>query len=215
MEIPIDDGDGTGAGLMTDRTPALDSAVATGNAAVVIPTFNERDNIPKLIAALLGLYPDIHILVVDDHSPDGTSAAVRELQQSHGKLMLLERMRNPGFANSYRDGFRHVLAGTLVPGGDHHGRGFLARPRGDRPSAGHTGRPRCGPGLALYRGRQRAELELAPAAAEPGREFLCPHRAGPVRPRRDRRVSYACAARPSKGCPSRRPLPTGTPSWWS
>jgi dolichol-phosphate mannosyltransferase len=83
---------------------------ATHSAVVVIPTFNERQNIPNLIGALFGLYPDIKILVVDDHSPDGTSDAVRELQLCHANLMLLERMRNPGFAASYRDGFRQVLA---------------------------------------------------------------------------------------------------------
>ncbi len=84
--------------------PAMQSAV------VVIPTFNERENIPNLIAALFALYPDIRILVVDDHSPDGTSDAVRKLQPAHAGLMLLERMQNPGFAASYRDGFRQVLA---------------------------------------------------------------------------------------------------------
>ena len=84
--------------------------MATANAAVVIPTFNERDNIPKIIKTLLGLFPDIHVLVVDDHSPDGTSDVVRSLQPQYPNLMLLERMQNPGFAASYRDGFRQVLA---------------------------------------------------------------------------------------------------------
>jgi len=83
---------------------------APGNTVVVVPTFNERANIGKLIEALFQLYPQIHVLVVDDHSPDGTSDAVRSLQAHHGNLMLLERMQSPGFAASYRDGFSQVLA---------------------------------------------------------------------------------------------------------
>ena len=76
---------------------------AMQNAVVVIPTFNERQNIPNLIGALFGLYPEIRILVVDDHSPDGTADAVRDLQPCHANLMLLERMQNPGSAASCRD----------------------------------------------------------------------------------------------------------------
>jgi dolichol-phosphate mannosyltransferase len=92
------------------KSARFGSIPAAQNAVVVIPTFNERENIPNLIGALFGLYPDIRILVVDDHSPDGTSDAVRELQPRHPNLMLLERMQNPGFAASYRDGFRQVLS---------------------------------------------------------------------------------------------------------
>ncbi len=79
------------------------------NTAVVIPTFNERENISRLVEILAGLYPDIHILVVDDRSPDGTAAVVRQLQPLYPNLMLLERTRNPSFAESYRDAFRKLL----------------------------------------------------------------------------------------------------------
>ena len=80
------------------------------DALVIVPTFNERDNIPKITAATIGLYPEIHLLVVDDHSPDGTSDVVRALQPQYPNLMLIERMKNPGFGPSYRDGFRAALA---------------------------------------------------------------------------------------------------------
>ncbi|MES1257936.1 MAG: polyprenol monophosphomannose synthase [Acidobacteriota bacterium] len=76
---------------------------------MVIPTFNERDSAPKLVEALLGLHPGLHVLVVDDNSPDGTAAAVAELQRVYPTLMLLKRTQNKGFAPSYRDGFRRVL----------------------------------------------------------------------------------------------------------
>jgi dolichol-phosphate mannosyltransferase len=109
MATKIDDGNLANSARV-GHSPLRGVAVAAQNAAIVIPTFNERENIPKLVETVLGLYPDIHILVVDDHSPDGTSAAVREMQGRHANLMLLERMHNPGFAASYRDGFRKVLA---------------------------------------------------------------------------------------------------------
>ena len=80
------------------------------SAAVVIPTFNEKDNIAKIIELVLGLYPGIHILVVDDHSPDGTADVVRGLQREGANILLLERMSNPGFGASYRDGFRLLMA---------------------------------------------------------------------------------------------------------
>jgi len=95
---------------LTDHEPEAAWLIATRTAAVVIPTFNERDNVPKLIATLFGLYPEIHVLVVDDHSPDGTSEVVRALQPQYSNLMLLDRERNPGFGASYRDGFRRILA---------------------------------------------------------------------------------------------------------
>ena len=84
--------------------------MAFHDTAVVVPTLNESENISKLIETVFGLYPEIHILVVDDHSPDGTSAIVQGLQSKHPNLMLLERTRHPGLGCSYRDGFRQALA---------------------------------------------------------------------------------------------------------
>ena len=95
---------------LMDRLPAAAARVPTQNVAVVIPTYNERDSIPKLIEALLNLYPGLHILVVDDDSPDGTGPLVREMQTQRPNLMLLERKRNRGYAASYRDGLRRALA---------------------------------------------------------------------------------------------------------
>lgn len=77
---------------------------------VVIPTFNESDNIGKMAETIFGLYPEIHLLVVDDSSPDGTADVVRRLQPQFPNLALLERVKNPGFGHSYRDGFREAMA---------------------------------------------------------------------------------------------------------
>jgi dolichol-phosphate mannosyltransferase len=85
------------------------TAIPACNAVVVVPTFNERNSIPKIVETLFRLYPEIHLLVVDDRSPDGTAEVVRQLQARYRNLMLLERMKNPGFAASYRDGFQQVL----------------------------------------------------------------------------------------------------------
>ena len=95
---------------MTSHKLKPDSPIQTRNAVVLIPTFNESDNIERLIKTLFDLYPDIHILVMDDNSPDGTSAIVRSLQPERPNLMLLERIHNPGFAASYREGLQQVLA---------------------------------------------------------------------------------------------------------
>lgn len=95
---------------LANPSPSPASGVAAQDAVIVVPTLNERDNIPRLVETLFGLYPGIHVLVVDDRSPDGTAEAVRELQRSHANLMLLERAHHPGFGASYRDGFRQALA---------------------------------------------------------------------------------------------------------
>jgi len=85
-------------------------AIALQNTYIIIPTFNERLNIGNLVERLALLYPETHVLIVDDHSPDGTAGVVRGLQARHSKLMLLERIADRGFAPSYRDGFRRALA---------------------------------------------------------------------------------------------------------
>lgn len=84
--------------------------IATRNAVVVVPTFNEADNVPKLIETVFRLYPDIHMLIADDQSPDGTAEIVRGLQPGYPNLELLARRGEPSFGRSYRDGFRAMLA---------------------------------------------------------------------------------------------------------
>ncbi len=76
---------------------------------VIIPTYNERDNIVQLIPALLKQEPEIEILVVDDTSPDGTAQAVEELQKNHSQLHLLIRSKKEGLAKAYLAGFKWGL----------------------------------------------------------------------------------------------------------
>ncbi len=73
---------------------------------VVIPTFNEAENIDRVVAATHAALPDAGILVVDDGSPDGTAERVEELRERHRDLHLLRREKKSGLGSAYRTGFR-------------------------------------------------------------------------------------------------------------
>ncbi len=77
---------------------------------VIVPTYNERENIDPLIARLLALPYGVHILVVDDGSPDGTGEVVRGWQEREPRVHLLERGRKMGLGSAYLAGFRYALA---------------------------------------------------------------------------------------------------------
>lgn len=80
------------------------------DAIVIIPTFNEIENIEAIIKAVFDQQKVFHILVVDDNSPDGTGAKVKELQrQFNDRLFLLERKHKTGLGTAYIDGFRWCL----------------------------------------------------------------------------------------------------------
>lgn len=77
---------------------------------VVIPTYNERDNIASLVEAILALDARYAILVVDDSSPDGTGAIVEELAaNSPGRVELLSRDKKQGIGRAYVAGFTRAL----------------------------------------------------------------------------------------------------------
>ncbi len=78
---------------------------------VIIPTYNEKENIENIVRAILGLDGDFHILVVDDGSPDGTAAIVNGLSEEFsGRLFLLEREGKLGLGTAYITGFKWALA---------------------------------------------------------------------------------------------------------
>ncbi len=76
---------------------------------VITPTFNERNNIRTLVERIFSLYPKIHLLVVDDNSPDGTADVVRSLQQKYPNLYLKERPSKLGLASAYLDSIKYIL----------------------------------------------------------------------------------------------------------
>jgi dolichol-phosphate mannosyltransferase len=80
--------------------------------AVVIPTFNERENVRALLPAVLAQDPEIKVIVVDDGSPDGTAEAVAEMARGNGRIELVTRVRREGLGPAYREGFARALAGN-------------------------------------------------------------------------------------------------------
>ncbi|ANH59874.1 polyprenol monophosphomannose synthase [Dokdonia donghaensis] len=80
------------------------------NAVVIIPTYNEIDNIERLLRNIFALQRAFHILVVDDNSPDGTAQKVQELQGFYKeKLFLLNREKKNGLGTAYIAGFKWAL----------------------------------------------------------------------------------------------------------
>lgn len=76
---------------------------------IIIPTYNERDNITTLIPEIRKQLPDTHILVVDDSSPDGTSEAVKELSTKTENIFVLDREKKQGLGRAYISGFKWAL----------------------------------------------------------------------------------------------------------
>ena len=76
---------------------------------VIIPTYNERNNIAKLIPDIIELYPNMNILVVDDNSPDGTGDYVESLSQHDSRIHLIRREGKLGLGTAYAAGFKYAL----------------------------------------------------------------------------------------------------------
>ncbi|MBK5271586.1 MAG: polyprenol monophosphomannose synthase [Bacteroidia bacterium] len=77
---------------------------------VVIPTFNEKENISAILHAIFNLRQDFHVLIVDDGSPDGTAQIVKDLQpQFPGQLFIQERMMKLGLGRAYIYGFKWAI----------------------------------------------------------------------------------------------------------
>jgi len=77
---------------------------------IILPTYNEAENLPKLVSALLSLPLDLTLLVVDDHSPDGTGKIADELSTRHnGKVAVLHRTGKLGLRSAYMEGFQKAF----------------------------------------------------------------------------------------------------------
>jgi dolichol-phosphate mannosyltransferase len=77
---------------------------------IIIPTYNELDNIQKLIPDVLSRNKNVDILIVDDNSPDGTGNYVEELSKTMQGLKLIKRPQKMGLGTAYIDGFKYALA---------------------------------------------------------------------------------------------------------
>ena len=78
---------------------------------VIIPTYNEIENIDALMRAVRESMPDADLLVVDDNSPDGTGKLAEETAADLGRAKVMHRPGKEGLGTAYREAFRHVLSG--------------------------------------------------------------------------------------------------------
>lgn len=85
----------------------------TSDSIVIIPTYNERENIENIIRAVFALEKEFHILIIEDGSPDGTAAIVKTLQQEFpDRLFMVERKGKLGLGTAYIAGFKWALERT-------------------------------------------------------------------------------------------------------
>ena len=80
-----------------------------GKILVIIPTYNELDNLQKLLPELKENYPELDVLVVDDNSPDGTANYVKTIQKDDSRIYLVERRGKMGLGTAYVEGFHFML----------------------------------------------------------------------------------------------------------
>lgn len=80
------------------------------NRVVIIPTYNEKENIENIIRYVVGLTPKFDILIIEDNSPDGTGDIVEKLQQELPQLHMIRRAGKLGLGTAYITGFKWSLA---------------------------------------------------------------------------------------------------------
>src|SRR3954467_5486866 len=163
----------------------------TGPAWLVLPTFNEAENLETVVAAarrVLGeAAPEgFRVLVVDDDSPDGTGAMADELAAAHpGEVEVLHRPVREGLGPAYLAGFGRALSGGAgyvfeMDADLSHDPADLARLLAALRGGGRAlRRRRPGPRLALRGGRRRRRLGCHPAHRQPRRFVVCAARPGP------------------------------------
>jgi dolichol-phosphate mannosyltransferase len=76
---------------------------------IIIPTYNELENIRKMIPDILGRYDDVDILIVDDNSPDGTGVFIEQLTRESDRIKLIKRPAKLGLGTAYIQGFKYAL----------------------------------------------------------------------------------------------------------
>ncbi len=81
----------------------------TQRAVIIFPTYNERENIEKIVHAVLPLDPRINVLIVDDNSPDGTGEIADRLAQGESKVKVLHREKKEGLGRAYLAGFKWAI----------------------------------------------------------------------------------------------------------
>ena len=196
------------------------AALMRGPAWLVLPTYNEAENLERIVAAARAVLADaapegFRILVVDDDSPDGTGAIADRLAAEHpARSRCCTARSREGLGPAYLAGFRHALDGG-AGAGDGDGQRLLARPGRPRAPAARrcaTGRADLALGSRYTPGGARRRLGPAPAARQPRRLPLRPARADAAGARPDRRLQVlprrgARGDRPAVGALARLRLP--------
>jgi dolichol-phosphate mannosyltransferase len=93
--------------MSTDPAPV---AGPLGRVVMVVPTYDEADNLAWIVERLRTAQPDVHVLVVDDNSPDGTGKIADELAAADDKVAVLHRTAKGGLGAAYKHGFQVALA---------------------------------------------------------------------------------------------------------
>ena len=84
------------------------------DSVVIIPTYNEKENVAAIIEAVFGLPREFDVLIIDDNSPDGTAAIVKDLRKKYaGRLHAVERAGKQGLGTAYIAGFKWARRGTM------------------------------------------------------------------------------------------------------
>ena len=83
--------------------------VSEGRVLVVIPTYNERENLPRVVPLVLDTHPEVEILIVDDNSPDGTGLLAAGMARDDPRVHALHREGKGGLGGAYIDGFKWGL----------------------------------------------------------------------------------------------------------
>lgn len=81
---------------------------------ILLPTYNERENVETIIPEIFTALPDAHILVIDDNSPDGTGTVVEQMTRHYPQLLLLRRKKKEGLGEAYKHAYRKILQDTKV-----------------------------------------------------------------------------------------------------
>jgi dolichol-phosphate mannosyltransferase len=95
---------------LSETVNAANAAATAHRSLVVLPTYNERDNIESIVTAILGQSPEFEVLVVDDNSPDGTGDIVDGLARSDARVHVMHRAEKSGLGTAYIAGFEWALA---------------------------------------------------------------------------------------------------------
>lgn len=99
----------TAAAVVADGNGSDAAVSGSTSVVVVMPTYNEKDNLPVTIPAVLRYCPDVHVLVVDDNSPDGTGDLADAMADDDPRIHVLHRAGKGGLGPAYLAGFRWAL----------------------------------------------------------------------------------------------------------